>query len=70
MTANATYFAARHGFGILGRPSKTCGNGSGLPGKPSRGTMKLKSAAIWGIRGTDHAILGMIAETMIEAAEN
>jgi ferredoxin len=27
------------------------GNGSGLLGKPSRGTMRLKSAAIWGTRG-------------------
>jgi hypothetical protein len=42
-------------FGMLGRPSKTCGNGSGLSGKPIRDTMVLKLAAIWGIRGTDHA---------------
>jgi hypothetical protein len=25
-------FRCSAGFGILGRPSKTCGNGSGLPG--------------------------------------
>jgi hypothetical protein len=49
MTANATYFAARQSFGMLGQPSKTCGNGSGLPGKPGRGRMMLKLAAIWGI---------------------
>jgi hypothetical protein len=41
------YFAARQGFGMLGRPSKTCGNTSRLPAKPIRGTMVLKLAAIW-----------------------
>jgi len=47
MMANATYCAARQSVGMLGQPSKTCGNGSGLPGKPGRGRMMLKLAAIW-----------------------
>src|ERR1700730_1861213 len=42
-------FRRSAGLWRVRRPSKPCGSAAGLLGKPIRGTMMLKLAAIWGM---------------------